>query len=212
MRKIKAILLDLGGVLLNIDYHATSRAFMKLGGSGFDEIYSQSKQISVFDHFETGKISPEEFREKLRHILKFTQDLSDRDIDRAWNAMLLDLPESKINALNKLKHQFPLYLLSNTNFIHVQAFEKSIGETIGLQSFKKNFQGIYYSCEIGMKKPEARAFTFVLGKNGISPDQLLFVDDSAQHIQGAKKLGIHTIHLPAGKDLYKEINAWLSSV
>jgi putative hydrolase of the HAD superfamily len=182
---IHHIIFDLGGVLLNIDYQKPVEAFRALG---VDLQYSQKEQTKLFDDLETGKISPAIFREEVRRLSG--QNLSDNDIDRAWNSILLDLPEHRVAFLHQLKSKYPLFLLSNTNEIHIAQFEEDLVREYGHPVFEDVFQTIYYSSRIGKRKPNADAFLHVLNDHEMRPETTLFIDDSPQHVEGAKKLGI----------------------
>jgi len=195
---VKNIIFDLGGVILNIDYEQTANAFKKIGIKNFNDIYSQAKQGKVFDKLETGEITPEEFREYIKEIVPSLQ-LS--DIDKSWNAMLLDLPVQRINLLKELKKKYRLFLLSNTNEIHIKCFRKIIESSYGENIFDSIFEHQYYSSDIGLRKPNADCFQYVLEKNGMEPSETLFIDDSIQHVEGARKLKINAYHLIPGEDI-----------
>lgn len=190
----KAIIFDLGGVILDIDYEATINAFKELGKENFEELYTQANQTKLFDRFETGMISPDEFRDEIRNYLGY--DLEDGMIDDAWNALLGDLPEERIELLRKLKKDYPIYLFSNTNDIHYHEFRKIIRNTFGKTDILEDiFKKTYYSHLVGKRKPNADAFQLVLNEQGLKANETLFIDDSIQHIEGAKELGLQTIHL-----------------
>jgi len=196
LNNIHAVIFDLGGVILNIDYSLTSRAFQSLGFNDFDRFYSQAKQSDVFDQFETGKIKPDEFRNFIR---SYKNDLSDAQIDFAWNAMLLDLPLERIELLKKLNHQLPIFLLSNTNDIHIEAFLRIVEDTYGTKDlFDHIFVDHYYSSKIGFRKPNENCFNYVVSQNNLDTNKTLFIDDSIQHVEGAKKVGLEAIHLTNG--------------
>lgn len=199
---VRHIIFDLGGVLLNIDYQLTEQAFVALGITNFSDIYSQLKQTSLFDGLETGKISAGEFYAQLRTISQL--DVSDEELERAWNAMLLDMPLRRLQILQQLRIYHDLLLLSNTNEIHEAAFNKIIVGThgYGLGAF---FDRVYYSHRVGMRKPDAEIFEMILNENGFSPEHTLFIDDSPQHVEGAKKLGIQTIWLERGMTIEEHI-------
>lgn len=197
-KNIKNIIFDLGGVILNIDYNLTSLAFKSLGMSDFDEFYSQSKQNNVFNDFEIGKLSSEEFRTYLQEYLP---GKSSREIDLAWNAMLLDLPQKRISLIKDLKENYRIFLLSNTNEIHVNKFTSYIDQKYGEGLFNSLFEKHYYSNEIGFRKPNKDAFKYVLTENGLKAEETLFIDDSIQHIEGAKQVGLKTIWLDKEKDI-----------
>lgn len=191
----KNIIFDFGGVILNLDYHRTTKAFIDLGISDFEERYSQLNQTDLFDRFERGEVSPEAFREGLNSVLD--QDIADEELDTAWNAMLLDLPAERLQIIEKLHSEKRICLLSNTNEIHVERFESDLKKAHGLKNLSSFFDEVYYSCRVGMRKPEARIFEFVLKEQGYNPSETLFIDDSPQHIEGAKKVGLNTYHLRA---------------
>lgn len=193
MQKIKNIIFDLGAVILNIDYELTINAFKKLGIENINEIYSKLKQNDLFDQFETGKIVAEEFRGQL--IKHSKQLISAQQIDFAWNALLLDLPKERLELLAKLGKKYRLFLLSNTNEIHLKEFKGIIHREYGFADLSHLFEKEYYSHEIKYRKPHKEAFEYVLNENGLIPQETLFIDDSPQHIKGASKLGIHSLHL-----------------
>lgn len=197
-KKIKNIIFDLGGVILNIDYDLTSKAFKKLGIKDFDKLYSQAKQNNLFNNLETGKIDPEEFRTSLK---KYIPKATDQEIDFAWNAMLLDLPKERIELLREVKENYRSFLLSNTNAIHVKAFTKYVDQLYGENLFDDIFENHYYSNEIGYRKPNTDAFQFVLSSNNLKAEETLFIDDSKQHIEGANKIGLNSFLLDNNKDI-----------
>ena len=192
--KIKAILFDLGGVLLNLDYQRTISAFQDLGISDFEKLYAQAAQSTLFDDFETGKISPETFQNGIRRISGL--GLSDEAIQEAWNAMLLDLPLERVHLIESLKKDFRILLFSNTNAIHLNAFREIISKQHGNPTLLESvFDRVYYSHLEGVRKPNTSAFQHVLDKENLDPKEVLFIDDSLQHVEGAKKLGIEAYHL-----------------
>lgn len=187
------ILLDLGGVLIDVDYRASANAFRQLGYTNFDALYSKAKQDHVFDAFETGELSPSGFRDRIRALLN--APISDTDVDACWNAMLGTIPQERIQLVHRLKERYQVLLLSNTNAIHVPAFEAIVARGTGIADFKALFHGAYYSCEIGMRKPDAAIFHHVLGLHGADPERTLFIDDSMQHVVGARTAGLRGEHL-----------------
>ena len=206
MNEIKSIIFDLGGVILNLDYSKTEDEFKKIGVLHFKELYSQKKQILLFDDFEKGKINPEEFISSL----KGSEDLKIKEIDfiNAWNAMILEIPIEKLQFIDGLKKDYKIFLLSNTNEIHIKKFEDDLKKNNMLEQFYKCFDKIYYSSKMGKRKPDENCFNQVLEENGLVAENTLFIDDSIQHIEGAKKVGVKTFHLEKNKsilDLFPDI-------
>jgi len=196
--ELDLLILDLGGVLIDVDYRATSRHFEAVGITGFDALYSKAKQSDLFDRFETGELSPAGFRAEVRAILQ--ADLSDVDIDAGWNAMLGTIPPARIALVQELKHRYQLLLLSNTNAIHVPAFEAIIARDLGIGDFRSLFHGAYYSCELGMRKPNADIFQHVVARHRADIARTLFIDDSIQHVHGARAAGLRAEHLELEKE------------
>lgn len=196
-----AIILDLGGVLLNIDYQSSKYAFEALGVEDFDTHFSQLSQSLLFDKFETGKISPSKFRNEIKKESQI--ECSDKELDQAWNAMLLDFPIHRMELLEKLSKKIPLYLFSNTNAIHIEVFKNRMNESNLLKRFEKAFNKIYYSYELGMRKPHPKSFSHILNERDLNPAKTLFIDDSQQHIKGATEAGIQSILLDADTDIIK---------
>jgi len=189
-----SIIFDLGGVILNIDYHKTITAFKNLGILNFEELYTQAKQNHIFDRFEKGLLSPKKFRQYINQ--HSSVKLSDEKIDSAWNAMLLDLPQKRIQLLEQLKTSKHIFLFSNTNAIHLKAFRQNIKKQYGNELLLENiFNKTYYSHLIGKRKPNADGFIQIIEENGLIPEKTLFIDDSPQHIEGAKKVGLQTLWL-----------------
>lgn len=199
MKNIKNIIFDLGGVILNIDYTITAEAFKNIGVKNYNELYTQFNQISLFDDLETGKITPDFFRRKIKNLCKL--DISDKEIDKAWNAMLLDFPKERLDLLNNLKNKYRLFLLSNTNEIHLIDYQKQLKEKFNINNLSKFFEKEYYSHIEGLRKPNKEIFEMVLEENHLIASETLFIDDSIQHIEGAKLVGINTHHLTNGETI-----------
>jgi len=196
---IKNIIFDFGGVILNIDYKLTEVAFSKLGITDFAGIYSQATQKELFDEFEKGLITPADFRKEVKKYI--AKDVSDVQIDEAWNAMLLDLPEERIRLLDKLKKTHRIFLLSNTNEIHFTAFSFYMKDKFKRNIFAEVFEKYYVSHKVNMRKPDKEIFALVVKENNLKKEETLFIDDSFQHIEGARKAGLNAIFLEKGKTI-----------
>lgn len=203
MSEIKNLLLDLGGVVLNVDYHKMVDIFKEYGVINFDKHFTQAKQVEIIDKFEEGKCTIEEFRNGIRDLVKV--NLSDEQIDNAWFSMILDLPKERIELIGLLKLKYNVYLFSNTNELHIELLKKRYEEEFGFDIFQMLFTKAYFSNEIKMRKPHPESFEWLLKDAGIKADETLFIEDSPQHIEGAKKVGLNTYWLTGGEtinDLY----------
>ena len=190
---IKNIIFDLGGVILNIDYHLTINAFKQLGFDDFDKLFTKAQQTGVFDKLDKGLVTPAEFRDGIRQLAN--KPFTDEQIDNAWNAMLLDFPTPRLKLLEQIHNQYRTFLLSNTNQIHIEVYNQILHNTFGVKNLSHFFEKEYYSHEIHMRKPDAEIFEFIIHQNELRAEETLFIDDSEQHIMGAKSVGIHAYHL-----------------
>ncbi|MGB0932722.1 MAG: HAD family hydrolase [Lishizhenia sp.] len=197
--KVQNIIFDLGGVILNIDYHKTINAFKNLGDQEFDSLFTQANQTDLFDKYEKGLCSSQFFINGLLDYLP--AGTSANAIVKAWNAMLLDLPQERIVKLLDLKDKYRTFLLSNTNDIHLDAFHSIIKKENSLDSLASLFEKVYYSCEMKMRKPDPEIFLTVCKENNLEPKDTLFIDDSIQHVEGAKKAGLQAYHLTNGETI-----------
>lgn len=197
MKNIKAIILDLGGVILNINYQKTINRFENIGIKRASSLYSKQTQNNLFDQIETGAISEKEFLNSIQNLAVKT---THKEIRKAWNSMILNLPDSRVKSIQKIKPKFKIFLLSNTNSIHIDEFKRKIGD-LEYYKFYNLFEKIYYSHEIGHRKPNKEAFQIILNENNLIANEVLFIDDSYQHIKAAKSLSINTHHLKDDEDL-----------
>ena len=193
--EIKNIIFDWGGVITDLHLSLTRKSFSDLGLSIFDESVPHDPHNDLFISFEIGKISPDEFRNRIRSFSAVS--LTDAAIDNAWNALLGDLPAERWRILEKAAMQFRTFLLSNTNAIHLPYYYNRILDTYGTHGYAHLFEKTYFSFELGMRKPNRDIFQHVMGDTGIDPKETLFIDDFIENIDTARQLGFRTIHLKA---------------
>ena len=195
-----AIIFDLGGVIINLDYQLTIDAFKNLGLTNFDEMYTQAKQSNLFDDFETGKISSQHFINSLLPYLP--NGVSANKVVHAWNAMILDFPKERLELLDKLKSNYRIFLLSNTNDIHLQAVKRSLTNTTD-RKLESYFEKVYLSHEVKLRKPHKEIFELVCNEQNLDPSRTLFIDDTIGHIDGSIKIGLKGIHLKGDNSIEK---------
>lgn len=203
MKGIKNIIFDLGGVILNIDYKRPQEEFKKLGIKDVETLYSKQNQVELFDLLETGKISEQDFIDKIKE--KSDLPISDADIINAWNSILLEFPLRRLQILQQLQLHNNIFLLSNTNIIHEKAFNEMLKIQCGFPSLALFFDKVYLSHRVGLRKPDPKIFELVLSENNLLANETLFIDDSIQHIETANKLGIQTIHVKDGMTMENDI-------
>lgn len=199
MQKIKNIIFDMGGVILNLDFLKTELAFAEYGIGNFNQYYTLQTATPVFEQLETGKISPEDFYDVFRKITLST--ISNQQIEIAWNAMLLDFPTERISLLKELRSKYQIYLLSNTNEIHYRHIMKIFKEQNDGEDFNDIFIKAYYSHQLGMRKPDKIIFETVLKDADLLAGETIFIDDAIANIESAKSTGLQTIHLHSPKTI-----------
>ena len=195
MQQVKAIIFDLGGVLINLAPNRTRDAFIKLGIPHFEELFTVFKATPLFDDLETGRVQPGDFIQKLRHESRVP--ISEEQIVAAWNAMLLDFRMDSLSFIESLSEKYPVFLYSNTNRIHYESFEATYRNLRPDKHFNDLFNKAYYSHEIGYRKPEIEGYLHIINDQGLAAGNTLFVDDNAGNIEGAKTAGLLTHHLGA---------------
>ncbi len=196
---IKNIIFDFGGVILNLDFDKSFKAFEKLGIENFNEMYSMAIQSELFNELEVGKINANEFIELIKTQLPSTT--SDQHIIDAWNAMLLDIPTERIDLLLQLKNRYRTFLLSNTNIIHYEKYAAELKSNYGYESFDPLFEKAYFSHNMGLKKPGREIYDFVIEQHQLNPSETLFIDDTAKNMVGAEASGLRTYLLPPNQDI-----------
>ena len=191
---IKNIIFDFGDIFINLDKPATIREFTKKFGA-FD-VTPEMDHINK--EYEKGLVTSKEF---VDYYLRYFPTLSKEDIINAWNAILLDFPEYRLEFIEKLaaEKKYRLFLLSNTNDIHIKYVEKTMLPE-RYQRFKKCFEQFYLSHEINFRKPDSDIYEFVLNQNNLVPKKSLFIDDTEDNTISASKLGINTWNLIPNKD------------
>jgi len=195
---ILAIIFDLGGVLLNIDFSLTQKAFADMGMEHPEKLFGQYAQAGFFDSLDKGQIGEIKLYDELRS--RIPQPVSDEEARAAWNAMILDFPRKRLDLLIKLKNKYRLFLLSNTNEIHYNLYNKQI-QDMGFDSLEFFFEKSYFSFRDQRRKPDAEYFLKVLKENNLIPSKTLFLDDSSNNISAAEQLGILTVEVTEELDI-----------
>lgn len=196
MGKTDAVIFDLGGVIINLDYSLTAEAFIRLGLTDFNNAYSQLAQTDLFDQYETGRVSTFHFINRVLDMLP--RGCNGNQVVHAWNAMILDFPQKRLELLERIGKQKRIFLLSNTNDIHMDAVRRSLVNSGCGKALEEYFEKVYLSCEMGLRKPDPQIFTKVCEEQGLDPARTLFIDDSPQHIAGAQSVGLQTLFLEKG--------------
>lgn len=196
---IKNIIFDFGGVLYDIDFKLSFAAFEQLGFKNVHELFSQHATTDFFQQIELGLLSPNDFYAGLRNYT--SQSVTDDELKKAWNALLLGYRKNSLAHLTELKSTYNLYLLSNTNIIHYNQFSEELKQTSDYPSLESFFTKAYFSHEIHLRKPTIEIFDFVLLDAGIDASETLFIDDTPSNLPNAVALGVKTHLLLPSKQI-----------
>ncbi len=188
---INTIIFDFGNIFINLEKEATIAEFKKLGLDGPNE-----ELLVMNDLFERGKISEQQFIDGFN---KFIPNADVHDIRKAWNAVIGEFPLYRLEFLQMLSNKYRLFLLTNTDAIHISRFEHMAGISF-FSDFYQCFEKVYYSFEMGMRKPEEEIFNHILKKHDLSPKRTLFIDDKKENTDAAAALGIQVWNLKVGEE------------
>ncbi len=190
---IKNIIFDFGGVILDIDPQLTVNEFARLGFSDFEKLNTSEFTDEILGKFERGILTPEVFRDRLRQFLNI--NITDQQIDDAWNALLFDIPGIRIDIIEQVKSNYQIFLLSNSNEIHYDLFLRDLQLRIGYDEFDQLFDKAYFSFDLHLLKPNPEIFEFVINQHALDFKTTLFIDDNIRNIEAAQKVGLSTYHL-----------------
>ncbi len=192
MKNLKNIIFDYGNVIFEINFERTQNALLQLGITNVEAFFAHKNHNQLFDDFETNTISANEFRAGIRKAAD-NNDLTDQQIDDAWNSLLIGVSANNHDVLLEMKTKYRTFLLSNNNEIHYNWIIKHINENYNIDNYNDYFEKAYFSHLMNMRKPNVNIFEHVILENNLNPAETLFIDDSPQHIEGAKKAGLHTL-------------------
>jgi putative hydrolase of the HAD superfamily len=192
-RSIKNLIFDLGGVILDLSVDKTLQSFSTISGIDTNLVKQLFVNSPGFESYEKGEISDFEFRDFVRKLYKI--EVEDEVLDTCWNAMLINIPLEKLQLLETLKKSYNVFLLSNTNDIHVHYINNTLLPRVTQKSLEDFFHRAYYSHTMKKRKPDAEIFKQVLEEENLNSTETLFLDDNQGNIDGASKLGIKTVHV-----------------
>jgi len=192
MQKIKNIIFDYGNVIFEIDFKRTQDALLQLGITNSTEFFAHKSHHNLFNDFETAAITPAQFRAGIREAAE-NNELTDDEIDAAWNSLLIGVPPGIHEVLLKVKQKYRTFLLSNNNETHYNYIVDYLKREFNMPDNSSLFEKAYYSQHMFLRKPNVEIFEQVIHENKLDPAQTLFIDDSPQHIEGAKLAGLNTL-------------------
>jgi FMN phosphatase YigB (HAD superfamily) len=192
-KNISAIIFDIGNVIIDIDYDVMEREFKKIAITDFRQIVNYTHQDNFFNQYEKGEISTPQFRNILRKYLK--ANVTDQEIDHAWNSILIHYPPAKFELLKKLRGHYKIFALSNINDLHATAIDQYLKSHFDVLNMAGYFDKAYYSHVVGHRKPEREIYEMVIQNENLRPAETLFIDDKLENTNAAAGLGIQVHHL-----------------
>ncbi|MBL7826217.1 MAG: HAD family phosphatase [Saprospiraceae bacterium] len=206
---IKNIIFDFGNVLFDLDLPATERKMRLFLGDSFEPAVQQLRHDRVFELYETGGLSTEEFIERLRFA--GSPVLTTDQVTDAWHAIFIGMPAARFEWLLRLRQLYKVFLLSNINDLHARWIDEYMLREYALEGYENRyFDGVYFSHLIRLRKPDPTIYEYVLADAEILPDETLFFDDLEVNISSARNLGIHAyLHTP-GAEIIDHCNRVLS--
>lgn len=198
MEGIKNLIIDLGGVIINLTRNRCIEAFEQLGVTNIREnVVNNYQHKDLFMQLELGQVTADEFREGIRRLTR--QPLTDAEIDAAWIAMLGDVPAYKLRLLLELRKKYEVVLLSNTNEIHWEWIRQT-AFTTGGRKVSDYFASVYLSYELHRVKPDADIFEYVLNDASFRPEETLLIDDASPNCRTAEAMGMRAYAAQPGED------------
>lgn len=190
---IRNLIFDFGDVFINLDKKAPEQALMRMGIRTIDE-----DMIDWHNTYEKGLMTTEQLVEK--YLYKFPR-LSRISFKEAWNSIILDFPQHRLDWILRVasSNKYRLFLLSNTNDLHMEQVIKNMG-ALRFAQFQNCFEQFYLSQKIKMRKPDLEIYDFVLTQNELKAEDSLFIDDTILNTAAAASLGIKTWHLRPEKE------------
>lgn len=196
MQPIKNIIFDYGNVIFMLDFQKLKNGWKSLSIEDPDTFFSHGVQDPIFDAFDRGLASAAEFRDFIRQKIG-NNNLTDEEIDAAWNSLLLGVDKGTHEILEGLNKKYRTFLLSNINPIHYEYIMNYLKKEFGFDGNDHLFEKTYYSHLVGLRKPDTEIFEKVLQENGLKPEETLFIDDVQANLEPAKALGINTFMIKA---------------
>jgi putative hydrolase of the HAD superfamily len=195
------LIFDLGNVIIDIDYPKALQRIKEEVSSEYHDKVNTFYLTDFHKDYEKGKIDSSTFRDEVKSY--FQQDWTDEKVDELWNSLLLKIPSERLELISKLRKNFQVGILSNTNLIHIQAVNRILQNDHGLENFDPIFDWVFLSHEMGLAKPSADIYEKMLVDLDTSADRVVFFDDLIANVEGAKAVGIRAVHV-TGPDVIFE--------
>lgn len=194
------LIFDLGNVIIDIDYHQSLNLIKTLVAPSFHSRVDSFYITDFHKAYEKGLIDSPTFRDEVRSY--FQQDWDDRKVDELWNSLLGKIPHERLDLVSKLKHNYQVGVLSNTNEIHIEAVNNMLKSDFDMQGFEEFFDRVFYSHKMGLAKPSEEIYFQMLEELGVPAERVVFFDDLEANVNGAASVGIQAVHVTGPNVLF----------
>jgi FMN phosphatase YigB (HAD superfamily) len=206
---IKNIIFDFGNVLFDLDLDRIELGFQQLFGTSYPKAKEKLVLDNIFQRYETGDITSEEFVEAIRCAAP--PHPSEQAIIQVWNSIFLQMPKERFDLLLSLKRRYKVFLLSNINDLHANWIDEYLVKEHNIHDFKERyFDAVYYSHLIRLRKPDLKIYEYMLADANINPEESIFIDDLMPNIQAAEQVRIKGLLHPVGSDIVHKMQPFLS--
>jgi glucose-1-phosphatase len=207
MQNIKNIIFDFGNVLFDLELPNIEHGFRQLFGADYAKAGAELKKNQIFELYETGGLSTEEFVDAIRTSV--TPHLLPEQVIRVWNSIFRTMPTERFDMLLRLRQNYKVFLLSNINDLHANWIDDYMLREHRMDGFQSTyFDGVYYSHLIRLRKPNADAYEYVLADAEIKAEESVFIDDLQVNIAAAANVGIHAIWHDGEMDIIERMKVF----
>lgn len=198
-----ALLFDLGGVVMGLDWGPMFRRWAQACGASAEELRERYVLDEAYERYERGEIGELEYFACVRRLLR--AEIDDDAFREGWGAIFTEPVHETVALLERLRDRVPLYAFSNTNPSHQAVWSRMFADAL------RNFRRVFVSSEIGLRKPERAAFDLVARAIGVPNDRILFFDDTLANVEGARRAGLQAVHVRQPEDVRTAVAAWLDA-
>jgi len=202
-QEIRALLFDLGGVLIDVDWDRAFGHWARHAGADPRELRRRFSFDPHYERHERGEISEVEYYQALRESLGI--DLTDAQWASGWGAIFTEEIAPVVELVARVKARVPVYAFSNTNVAHQRVWSRRFAPALS------HFREVFVSCSLGARKPEPESFHRIADRIGVAPEAILFFDDTPQNVAGARDAGREAVLVRSARDVAEGLGPWLAS-